>query len=298
MVEKVFLFDFDGVIADSLETSISAFEQCIEKYHLESLSRQKISSLFKNNIYDSALKIGIPYETLPLIFKDMKSFLCENSDKISLFSGMKEVLEEISEKSDIYVISSTVREMILDVLNKGSNDPYSESADHNEESPHSNALKYAAEGFGNRDHSEFAQLGRQSKDSIHETGEHGHRVKATDGDSGHDFCHHRSYLNAEQRAQEHAHSQRVKNEPVYCILRDCRIAGCKDDLKDVGSDRRQRRYAENVNENGERQKPASNAHDTCGKPHQSAGEYEKHPRYFATAGSEIMVKADHRGDIY
>lgn len=110
---KVIIFDYDGTIVDSGDLVYKSFNEIAKKYGIKPIKTiSKFSELYNKNIYDSIVDLGVSRKELPALINDWRRpFLDPNAD-VKLFPGMREVLNEISKKYIIFVVTSNSTEAI------------------------------------------------------------------------------------------------------------------------------------------------------------------------------------------
>jgi phosphoglycolate phosphatase len=114
-MKKLCLFDFDGVLADS----IWAYEKHLGEGlrligHDIMNGRADLLEMFRGNLFEYYDKKGVPPDDLAKCFKylsDQKDF-----DEIALFSGIADVVRKIKKRADIAIVSSNHEDHIKKVL--------------------------------------------------------------------------------------------------------------------------------------------------------------------------------------
>lgn len=111
------IFDFDGVIVDSLEVWGEAFILACDHHGSGQISTQEaFLDLFENNFFEGAKKIGIDEEKITLIRKKLAEEYLKNKHKISLFKGIKEMLERLAKEHEIFIVSSNFSDIVQHFL--------------------------------------------------------------------------------------------------------------------------------------------------------------------------------------
>jgi phosphoglycolate phosphatase len=111
------LFDYDGVLVDSLEYFLDAFlDSCLEHGCHQVRSRDDFLALFDINFYDGMAKAGLSGSLRHAVFHGMAERLKAKSEKYSLFPGIPEALRGLAEFADIYVISSNDSDVVQKFL--------------------------------------------------------------------------------------------------------------------------------------------------------------------------------------
>jgi len=112
MDKKLVLFDFDGVIADSFDYSLKIIQ--ILQPHM---TDRDYRDLFEGNFYERMCNFVGKDEISPEYQKLYWKHFLERIDEIKLVEGMEKILETLSKKFSLVVISSsdsTIINMILD----------------------------------------------------------------------------------------------------------------------------------------------------------------------------------------
>lgn len=103
------MFDYDGVIVDSLDLFTSVFiSSCRDNGFLEVSTREDMMALFEENVYTAMSHYGLSAETIDNILKTFESRSTKYSDQLKLFNGMGDALKKISESSKVFIITSNV----------------------------------------------------------------------------------------------------------------------------------------------------------------------------------------------
>src|SRR3989338_7371387 len=106
MNKKILLFDYDGVIADTLEIYAELFvDACNAHGYPQINSKEEFLKLFENNLYDSMMSIGINEGEIKKILGYLKVVSMKHQGRIVLFHCMKEVLSVLSQKNKIIIIT-------------------------------------------------------------------------------------------------------------------------------------------------------------------------------------------------
>lgn len=111
------MFDYDGVIVDSLEVFTTRFTQaCRENGFTEVKAAVDVISLFDGNVYASMMSRGLNESTIDNILKRYEVLQGEQLGTIELFAGIREALQLISEKHYVYVITSNISSATITIL--------------------------------------------------------------------------------------------------------------------------------------------------------------------------------------
>lgn len=111
------IFDFDGVVVDSLKVWGDAFiSACNHHGYCRISTQEAFLDLFEGNFFEGAKKAGIVEDKIPLIRKKLAEEYLENKQKINLFEGVKKMLEDIAKKHKVYIVSSNFSEIVQHFL--------------------------------------------------------------------------------------------------------------------------------------------------------------------------------------
>lgn len=111
------MFDYDGVIVDSLEVFTSRFTQaCRENGFSGVHSAQDVLSLFDGNVYETMMSRGVDESTIDKILKQYEVLQDKQMVDLQLFKGIGDALERISEKHQVYVITSNLSSATIQIL--------------------------------------------------------------------------------------------------------------------------------------------------------------------------------------
>ncbi len=115
MNKKIILFDFDGVIADSYSINFE-INKIIDP---KSITKEDFQNLFNGNINDDGLKsLSYSQEEIKKINEDFFAKYTPQMEKVRIFPGMKEVVEELAKNYTLLIISSTIINPIRDFLKR------------------------------------------------------------------------------------------------------------------------------------------------------------------------------------
>ena len=114
---KLFLFDFDGVIVDSLDVYERRVRLCLEKMDSAIVqNRADFLALFEDNFYEAIEKRGVDVRTF---MHESKALPIEDDyEHMIPFAPMLPVLEQLKKDHILVVISSNISNIIHDILSK------------------------------------------------------------------------------------------------------------------------------------------------------------------------------------
>jgi len=122
--KKLLLFDFDGVIANSMKLVYIFYNELHKKYGLTyAKTEEDVSKMFYKNIYDGLIENGLQKERVHDFLNDMKKLTFKNENLYKPFNGIKKTLRTLCDKGyDLIVISSNHTDIIKRFLDKYSFD--------------------------------------------------------------------------------------------------------------------------------------------------------------------------------
>ena len=112
---KLFLFDFDGVLVDSLDVYEKTVNDCLKKINRPlKRGREEILELFEDNFYESLKKKGV---NLDVFMKAAEDILAQiDYSKMKPFTAMLPVLDKLKKNHTLIVISSNDKPTIQEAL--------------------------------------------------------------------------------------------------------------------------------------------------------------------------------------
>ena len=119
------IFDLDGTLWEVTDTTYLSVNEISRKYKINSVSKDTVISCFGLDKENTSLKY---YPTLDRDFRlklmDEIAILNINSLKISggnIYDGVKDTLELLSKKYDLYIVSNTANYEYIDAFLDGNN---------------------------------------------------------------------------------------------------------------------------------------------------------------------------------
>ena len=116
-MKKLLLFDFDGVLIDSLEVYERAVTLCLEKIGKPIVkNRADFLNLFDENFYEAIVKRGIDLGEYMEASKEIVARI--NYDEMAPFYNLVPVLDKLKKDNVLAVISSNESQAIYTVLTR------------------------------------------------------------------------------------------------------------------------------------------------------------------------------------
>lgn len=119
MVDRALIFDFDGVLADSLEV----FEACVQAACRDTgaaapADRTAFLRLFDENMFDGLRAAGIRADDLPPLIAALRRHLEARASEYRLWPGIPEMLARLAQTSAIFVVTSGIAGVVAGVLQR------------------------------------------------------------------------------------------------------------------------------------------------------------------------------------
>lgn len=117
--QKLLLFDFDGVIADSMGLVRIFYNKIHKKYNLPyAYDERDISKLFYKNVYEGLADAGLDPKKARAFLDDMKTMTFENETLYEPFEGIGDVLRKLHNDNHLMGIISSNHTTIIETFLK------------------------------------------------------------------------------------------------------------------------------------------------------------------------------------
>jgi phosphoglycolate phosphatase len=104
---RILLFDYDGVLVDSLDIFMNHFiAACKNEGFSQIHDKSSFLGLFNKNLYESMLEIGMGLEDILHIVHQVRDGLLQDQHKLSLFPGMQKTIRHLAKENKLYVVTS------------------------------------------------------------------------------------------------------------------------------------------------------------------------------------------------
>lgn len=101
------LFDYDGVLVDSLDYFLDAFlDSCLENGFERVKTREDFLALFDVNFYEGMARAGLDGKLRDDVFHGMARRLAGKSTRYTFFPGIPDALRRLAAFADIVVVTS------------------------------------------------------------------------------------------------------------------------------------------------------------------------------------------------
>lgn len=118
MMKKLIMFDFDGTIADSMTMTYHIYKDMALKYGMPVLTKDELVEYKKLPLKERLNKQGIPFYMVPKLLSESQAFQKKYEEEATLFEGMKEVLDSLSETYELVILSSNHKKFIKRFLKR------------------------------------------------------------------------------------------------------------------------------------------------------------------------------------
>lgn len=107
MAKKLFIFDYDGVIVNSLSMCIESINNLAEKYDFpERITKEDVEKMEYVTMDTVFSKIGVPYKEYKSRSSELMKTLMENSLKAELFNDIGTIFKMISSSGNIAAVNT------------------------------------------------------------------------------------------------------------------------------------------------------------------------------------------------
>jgi len=118
-MKKLLVFDFDGVIADSLDILWEFFDKINKKYKFFTFkNKDELTTLWDQNLFETVTKFGVSKEDFIKFYNEWVKLLILNTEKVKPFDELKPILEKLSQNNYLIIISSNDDKIINDFLKR------------------------------------------------------------------------------------------------------------------------------------------------------------------------------------
>lgn len=116
---KYVIFDFDGTLADSKNSLISAWNSLADKYQFKKIKYEDLESLKTLSIKERSELLNFPMYKMPIVIPELYSLYRQSIKDITLFDGIKNVLDELESRGyQTAIISSNSEDNIKEFLQR------------------------------------------------------------------------------------------------------------------------------------------------------------------------------------
>lgn len=117
--EHLILFDFDGVIADTLDIFNEKLANACKQHGYNLFNeRETFLQLFDGNLFERMINSGVKEKDILPVLNTMSKLFDVEIEKIVLFPGIIEMLNFLSELHPVYIITSNLTSVVRSILKK------------------------------------------------------------------------------------------------------------------------------------------------------------------------------------
>lgn len=117
---KVFLFDFDGVIINTLPIAVEVYNSLFQKYEIDTrFTEDTFSDLFLSNFHEGLSQVITNEEIRKKILNERADEYIKRKNDFEFFDGIEKVLQLMSKDNKVIVISSNHTNYIETLLFSG-----------------------------------------------------------------------------------------------------------------------------------------------------------------------------------
>ncbi len=110
---EVVMFDFDGVVVDSLEVFAAALIAACEEYGIAAVRTvDDVVTLFAGNVYESFRTAGADEQAVARAMTAAGRVLERDLSRMKPFPGMSEVLARLGEQGDVVIVTSNSEPLV------------------------------------------------------------------------------------------------------------------------------------------------------------------------------------------
>lgn len=118
-MSRYIIFDFDGTLVDSENIVIDVCNTLADKHKFKKIIKEDIDYLKGLSVIEKCKFLNVPVYKLPFWAVDFYSLFKSAIDKLNLFDGMQEVLEELNNRGyKLAIISSNSEQIIREFLER------------------------------------------------------------------------------------------------------------------------------------------------------------------------------------
>lgn len=117
-MKKALIFDFDGTLADTLETIAQITNRLSVEFGYSPASPEELAALKDLSTWEIIKRSRISIFKIPFLLRRIRQELQKDIQSIHLFPHIKETLEALKDQGySLYIITSNTRENVIIVLN-------------------------------------------------------------------------------------------------------------------------------------------------------------------------------------
>jgi len=115
--KRVLIFDFDGVIADTIHVHVPIYNQLSHKYNLKPLKTpEEYSNIFDNNFYEALPGLGLPNHQVEDLLKDWKRLFLQEFNNMPLYPGIKDAISQLAQHNEVCIVTTNSSKILKSYL--------------------------------------------------------------------------------------------------------------------------------------------------------------------------------------
>lgn len=116
-MQNILIFDYDGVFVDSIAVALKIYNNLCFENDLEKLAGEKnFKDMFNDNFFKSMARLGISEQKINIYIDGFKKKALKHRSEIKLFPGIKRMLDKLSKKYKMIIVTSNSNSVIIDFL--------------------------------------------------------------------------------------------------------------------------------------------------------------------------------------
>lgn len=149
-MKNAIIFDYDGVLIDSLDIFMKYFiESCKIHEFKDVYDKKSFLELFSGNMYENMFNKGLKKEEILKIVNYVKNHLIKDQDKIPLFENIDKILKTLSKDNLLFVVTSNDTLVVKKYFNSKNIDLFEEIIGSDKEPNKTKKLNYIKEKYPN-----------------------------------------------------------------------------------------------------------------------------------------------------
>lgn len=114
---ELLIFDFDGVISNSLPRAIEGINKIGKKYGLPQVERQEdLAELYHRELKNSLFKYGLNVQETKDFYREHAKYMKRHSEEVNAYEGIVDLLQEIPQKKAL--VTSSYTRAVENILSK------------------------------------------------------------------------------------------------------------------------------------------------------------------------------------
>ena len=116
---KAILFDFDGVLVDSVKVGHQAHIRFCQECGVNGLgSLDDLKSKFLQTHTEFYRELGLDLDTIGKQSDSFKNFVIQNNEGVTILKNMEKIIPQLAEKYGLGIVSNNFKEIIEKILQK------------------------------------------------------------------------------------------------------------------------------------------------------------------------------------